>query len=501
MKKFFKTLAKILLGLIFVLSYTVYIACKWTSMTFGVEIEQILFTLSAPIEGSDSNVIYSVLYYCLPRIGVVILIYLFFAIVFSKAKLPFILVFKNKIKFNLSRILKTFVALSSVLSIVFTVKYVDDKFDIFDYIKESNSYTQIYEEYYVDPNDVPIMHVATKKLKNLIYIYVESMETTYTSVENGGNQDICYIPNLVSLANENISFSDGEGIGGFHNVKGTTYTMGSLLGTTSGIPFSFPVEGNSMNTREKFATGLTNLGDILDKFGYSQEFICGSDGDYAGRKNYFMQHGNYDVYDYFTAKEEGRIPEDYRVFWGYEDKRLFEIAKDELTTLSQGDNPFNFTLLTVDTHHISGYVCDICGNEYDMQTKNVVSCCDRQVAEFVKWCQSQEFYKDTVIIVTGDHPRMDNDMVDGIKYYDRTIYNCFINCDVDKNNLKTTNRIFTPLDIFPTTLSALGFEWDGNRLGLGTDMFSGEDTLAEQLGFNYFNAELGKKSLYYRKFY
>ncbi len=380
--------------------------------------------------------------------------------------------------------------------------YVDDKFGLFAYIKESNSFTQIYDDYYVNPNDVNIT-LATKdgKYKNLIYVYVESMETTYTSQQNGGKQDICYIPNLVNLANENISFSDGEGVGGFHNVSGTTYTMGALLGTTSGIPFSFPIDGNSMNTREKFASGLTNLGDILDSFGYNQEFLCGSDANFAGRKNYFAQHGNYDIFDYYTAKEEGYIPQDYSVFWGYEDKRLFEIAKDELKTLSQSDKPFNFTLLTVDTHHFSGYVCDICGDEYDMQTKNVVSCCDKQVSEFVKWCQAQNFYKDTAIIVTGDHPRMDNDMVDGVDYFDRTIYNCFINCEVDKNMLNTKNRLFTPLDIFPTTLSALGFEWDGNRLGLGTDMFSGESTLAEQLGFEYLNTELGKKSSYYTKFY
>lgn len=474
-------------------------------MSFGVGIEQIVFTMTAPLEGSDSNVIYSALRFCLPRIIVVILIYILCLFIVNKIKQTLILNVKIKklnIKFDISKFLKRTVALLSVLSIVFSILFVDSKFGLFEYIEDRNSFTKIYEEHYVDPNDVNIT-LATEdgKYKNLIYIYVESMETTYTSEQNGGKQDICYIPSLVSLANENISFSDSDRVGGFHNVWGTTYTMGALLGTTAGIPFSFPIDGNSMNTRKKFASGLTNLGDILHSFGYNQEFICGSDANFAGRRNYFEQHGNYDIFDYYTAKEEGYIPQDYSVFWGYEDRRLFEIAKDELAALSQDDKPFNFTLLTVDTHHISGYVCDICGNEYDMQTKNVVSCVDKQVTEFVRWCQTQDFYKDTAIIVTGDHPRMDNDMVDGVDYYDRTIYNCFINCRTDSSELNTTNRLFTPLDIFPTTLSALGFEWDGNRLGLGTDMFSGQETLAEQLGFDYLNTELGKKSAYYTKFY
>ena len=102
---------------------------------------------------------------------------------------------------------------------------------------------------------------------------------------------------------------------------------------------------------------------------------------------------------------------------------LYEIAKDEITRLAEGDQPFNFTMLTVDTHHISGYVCELCGDEYDMQTKNVVRCADKQVAAFIEWCQQQPFYENTSIIVTGDHPRMDNDMVENVDYYDRTVYN------------------------------------------------------------------------------
>lgn len=84
----------------------------------------------------------------------------------------------------------------------------------------------------------------------------------------------------------------------------TGYTMGALLETTSGVPFSFPVSGNSMDTRTKFASGLTNLGDILSQFGYHQEFLCGSNASYAGKRTYFEQHGNYEIFDYYTAQEK-----------------------------------------------------------------------------------------------------------------------------------------------------------------------------------------------------
>jgi phosphoglycerol transferase len=157
-------------------------------------------------------------------------------------------------------------------------------------------------------------------------------------------------------------------------------------------------------------------------------------------------------------------------------------------------------MLTVDTHHVEGYRCSICTNEYDTRTKNVVSCADRQIAEFIEWCKEQEFYKDTVIVITGDHPRMDTEMVDGIDMSARKTYNCYINCNTDKN-VKTTERTFTALDIFPTTLQALGFKWNSSRLGLGTSLFSDEQTLAEELGLEYFDSELSKKTKYVTRFY
>ena len=38
------------------------------------------------------------------------------------------------------------------------------------------------------------------------------------------------------------------------------------------------------------------------------------------------------------------------------------------------------------------------------------------------------------------------------------------------------------MDLFPTTLSSMGVEIEGNKLGLGTDLFSNEETLMEKLG-------------------
>ena len=39
--------------------------------------------------------------------------------------------------------------------------------------------------------------------------------------------------------------------------------------------------------------------------------------------------------DYKAVKEKGLIPKDYKVWWGYEDDKLYEFAKEELIRLSK----------------------------------------------------------------------------------------------------------------------------------------------------------------------
>ena len=50
-----------------------------------------------------------------------------------------------------------------------------------------------------------------------------------------------------------------------------------------------------------------------------------------------------------------------------------------------------------------------------------------------------------------------------------------INAPVE--NRTDITREYATLDLFPTTLAALGAEIDGNRLGLGTNLFSSDQTL------------------------
>jgi phosphoglycerol transferase len=43
----------------------------------------------------------------------------------------------------------------------------------------------------------------------------------------------------------------------------------------------------------------------------------------------------------------------------------------------------------------------------------------------------------------------------------------------------------------------MGYEIEGDRLGLGTNLFSDKLTLAEEMGFDLLNTEVSKSSDYY----
>lgn len=462
--------------------------------TFGrLGFDSVLYTLSAELGGVQSGQITGwLLKGFIPAVAFTALVcFLLFRLPrFSKAgKYE-----KSRQKKKLPGFFAVLISLSLTVFAAFDVELVD-------YVFDQNTHSDLYEKYYKDPGQVEIKFPVQKR--NLIYIMLESMETSYLSRELGGTMDENLIPELYDLANQNLCFSNSNAkVGGYHTAKGATWTIGSMVAQTAGIPLKTPTEDVNQYgaSGEEFLPGVTTLTDILHEAGYYQALMVGSDVRFGGRKAYYEQHGIDEICDVYTARTDGIIPKDYFVWWGMEDLHLFRYAKEKLTELAAKKDPFAFTMLTVDTHHVGGYQCQLCeesksGESYDQS----ISCSSRQVAAFVEWIRQQPFYGNTTIIIVGDHKSMDNGYFERMTDddYQRLLYNCFIN--VPSSAKKVTNRHFAAVDLFPTTLAALGCTVKGEHLGLGTNLFSGVKTLTEQMGFERFNDELAKASVYYEE--
>lgn len=456
-------------------------ACQWMLKTWtGLTMEELVYHLNTSLEGTNTDMIWDFIEYCV-IIAIVVCVALCLVCVALR---------KRKVIY---RCLLSAVTVLSVIGIVVSVRNVWTTLDVSAYANNRSEYSSFIDDNYVDPRDVTLTFPQQKR--NLIYIFLESMENTYADVESGGAFEQNTIQELTELSkqNENFSGSDTKLNGGY-TMPGTTWTVGAMLGQSSGLPLNIPIEKNSMDTQESFLPDVVSLGDILENAGYHQTLMIGSEAEFGGRELYYSEHGNYEICDYTYAHDTGMIPENYRVWWGYEDDRLFEFSKTKLTELAASGEPFNFTMLTADTHFEDGYPCQDCPDTFGDNTyANVMACSSQKVYEFVQWIQQQDFYENTTIVISGDHLTMDSDFCEDVpESYTRKVYTTYINAAAE--NASSGERIYTTFDNFPTTLASLGVKIEGDRLGLGTNLFSGRQTLSELYGYETEEQEISKKS-------
>lgn len=461
---------------------------KWLLLTWSdLSADEIIYHLNTPLTGTNGDMIWG---YIIPW-GVIELIIV--AIIIA------VLVFFRK-NMIVQVGAAVFFALVASIMLWLAVNDLDEKTGVVSYLmKSSENGHDFIGDHYVDPDSVDLVFPEQKR--NLIYIYLESMEDTYADAANGGAFERNVIPELtqLSLANERFAGSSGKLNGGIC-LPGTNWTMGAMFGQTSGLPLKVAVNGNKMNDQDSFFSDITVLGDILENEGYRQVLAIGSDAEFGGRELYFTDHGNYEMRDYKYAQRTGVIPQGYHVFWGFEDAKLFPMAKDTLTELASTGQPFNLTLLTVDTHFEDGYECELCVDEFGEQYANAMACSSRQVNDFITWIQQQDFYPNTTIVIEGDHPTMDVDFCENVPDdYQRKTYTAIINGAAQPSNPART-RTFSTMDMFPTTLAAMGVQIPGDRLGLGTNLYSSTDTLIEELGLETCEEELSHPSSFLDKY-
>ena len=379
--------------------------------------------------------------------------------------------------------------------IIFTIALISlvKSVHLDEYVINRSEDTDIYEKYYVDTNNVKVE--LPKEKRNLILIYLESMEASLFSKENGGAFDSSIIPELEDIALNNVNFSNTSLLGGAYTLTSTSFTMSSITASTTGTPINIKLFKGYSNSHP-FMKNIRSLGNILNDNGYNLELIQGSDKKFGALDLYAKENGNYKVFDNNTAKEKGLVDKDYFEWWGIEDKKVLEFSKDELKELYSKEEPFALVLFTMDTHFKDGYLDKSCDVKYSEPLANSYACSSKMISEYLDWLKEQEFYSNTTIILLGDHQVMQDSFYKDYKDYERVNYNAFINSTLS-TNLK--NRKFSQYDMYPTILASMGATIEGNKLGFGVNLFSDEKTLIEELGKNYFDKELLKSSTYYDK--
>lgn len=484
---------KTLLSLGFILGLVFIFFSTWFVGFFGqITPEQFLFNLKAPLKGTESGMTGEILKS--PVLNIVLCTIPF--LIFVNLKYDIFMVNKNnekKVFLNKKRVRIISIVLSMV-TMIGGVSFGVNKLQLQKVAKAYLSSSTYLADNYVDPRDVKM--TFPKKKRNLIHIYLESVENSYLNKELGGYMDVNLMPELTELYKEGLSFSNTDKFGGPHTTYASEWSVAAMINMGAGLPLKIPMGRNSYGKTGSFLPGAITIGDILEAQGYNQTIMFGADADFGGLTTYFTTHGKFNIFDHKAAKEKGLIPKDYDVWWGYEDDKLYEYAKDEITRLANENKPFNFTMETADTHFPDGYLSEKAEKKHDSQYANVISYSTKEAVDFVKWIQKQPFYKDTTVVITGDHPSMDKKFFkDFDPNYERTIINLILNAPVTTDNVQ--NRQYAPFDMFPTILSTLGVEIEGDRLGLGTNLYSNKKTIIEEQGLDTVNSGLGENSNFF----
>ena len=204
-EKIFRILGNGLLWILLFVAFLGFFAACWYVVIYGrIGFDSVIYTLTGGLNGVSTDLLEKFLVGALlPAVVCSIL-----AAVLLLRPWPW----KRWISVTVSVLL----SLGLLTHAAFNVELVD-------YILNSNRTSDLYESEYRDPNTVSITFPEEKR--NLIYIYMESMETSYLSKDMGGGLEYNLIPELTELAQDNINFSHNEYVGGFRQVTGASWTI------------------------------------------------------------------------------------------------------------------------------------------------------------------------------------------------------------------------------------------------------------------------------------
>lgn len=317
-----------------------------------------------------------------------------------------------------------------------------------------------FSEAYVEPRATQI---RPGKLKNLVLIYVESLEDTYADARIWGRDLLLPLRAL-----------PGSSFASYRPAPGTTWTMAAMVATQCGVPLrvvsQHDVKSGSGGGPE-FLPGAVCLGDILDRHGYRNVFLGGAPLAFAGKGQFLRDHAYHDV---FGREEwlEGGVRSEAFGEWGLFDEDLYTQARAKLAQLHASGERFNLTLLTLDTHNPHGFVSPGCRQRGVRSFEDIVECASHQLADFVQSIERAGYLEDTSVVVVGDHLAVSNTVESALRGAgQRRLFNRFISAQTLPRN---TDELL-PFDLYPSILEFIGFEVAGDRLGLGYSGFHAPD--------------------------
>lgn len=355
------------------------------------------------------------------------------------------------------------------------------------------------DDYYVAPDlqsESLKIGGASREPMNLVTIFLESGEQTFSD-------DELFETNMMKPLED--ATRGWDRFEDYEHYAGGGWTMAGIVGTQCGVPLKgagingSPADHNDLGKDGGgYLSGAVCIGDVLAGQGYRGVFMGGADTSFASKEQYLRDHGYDEVLGLSTWLELG---ETQMKDWGLSDERLFERAKEQVTELHEAGQPFQLTILTLDTHD-PVYRYDYCPADTVAPMESVVRCSMEKVAGFVNYMEENGYLDDTVVFITGDHPKTIGELYSFVDELSPLEKRPLFNRLWVPGGVELARDQIDQLSVFATLLDVFRLGRDDHRAGVGVSALAtspGGESILDLTDDEYEELILSRSSSLYER--
>ena len=297
--------------------------------------------------------------------------------------------------------------------------------------------------------------------QNIVILIMESYSKEFVGYYNEGKS---YTPFLDSLMQHGMVFTNAYANG--------LKSIEALPAITASIP---TLMNNPFITSDYAQNKFESLASLLNNEGYNTSFFHGGFRGTMGFYSFSRKAG----FQEYHGMEEYNNNANFDGSWGIHDKPFMQYFAKELNAKKE---PFFTTFFSLSSHPPYVLPKNYSHNHKKIGILETIAYSDYSMQQFFKRIQNEEWFKNTIFIITADH-------TSGVSYnkkYKNRIGRYAIPLVIFKGDgsfLGENNTIVQQIDIMPTILSEIGYSKP--YLSFGKSMFSGKSWAISKLYNNY----------------
>ena len=293
---------------------------------------------------------------------------------------------------------------------------------------------------------------------NVVLVIMESMTVDKTGLFNPQNT---HTPCLDSLMRRGLVFTHcySAGIHTYNGIYSTLYSHPGLLARHT--------------LKHTFIPSMCGLPHQLQANGYQTTYMMTHDEDYDNMRGFLHANG------FDSVIGQHSYPADEWVgTWGVPDHILFEHAIAHCTKVSE-QGPFFTTIMTC-SDHVPYILPD--GIPFTPRSKamadKMTEYADWSIGHFMQLASQQPWFDSTLFVFIADHGAASSSLYDIALSYHHVpmLFYCPKHIAPQR-----CDRLALQLDLFPTLMGMLPYEYDNNTFGL--------DLLRQRRQYAYFGSD------------